>query len=212
MKHKIPCFCDNTFVVEVPEEIDLDTDPQYIEDIVAGNFMNFVCGSCGKKHKPEFPMIIRWPAKSLVLEVLPELERGAFYRRKEEDKPVFTGTVIGYPELSERIAMLRDDLRPEAVEAIKYYLLLKADEAYPEEEISVWYQNRSGESSDANVLLEFHIHGIKKDEVAVMKIPLSLYEKTLGDFKKNPKTDPFGSLKVKSYISLQNLLRPDELK
>ena len=73
MKHKIICFCDNTFVVEVPEEINLDTDPQYIEDILAGNFMDFPCSNCSKKHKPEFPLTVNWPGKNLRLEVLPEL-------------------------------------------------------------------------------------------------------------------------------------------
>ncbi|MDR1506879.1 MAG: CpXC domain-containing protein [Treponema sp.] len=205
MRHKIPCFCDNTFTVDVPEEINLDEQPQYVEDILSGIFMNFTCTSCGKKHKPEFPLTVHWPSKRVSLEVIPELERGSFYRRKEEEDAV-KETVIGYPELAERVAALKSDLVPEALEAIKYYLLVKADETYPEEDISVWFQNKSGDS------LEFHIHGIKQDEVAVMKVPAALYEKTLTDFKKNPKTDPFGSLRVKTYLSIQNILRPDELK
>jgi hypothetical protein len=192
--------------VDAPEEIDLDAEPRYVEDIIAGNFMNFVCTSCGKKHKPEFPITVKWNSKGAVLEVLPELDRGLFYRRKEEKKSAFTGALIGYPELAERIAVLRDGLKVEVVEAIKYYLLLKADEAYPDEEISVWYQHRADSS------LEFHIHGIKKEEVAVMRVPLTLYEKTLADFKKNPKSEPFSLLRVKNYVSIQNVLRPDELK
>jgi hypothetical protein len=204
MRHKIPCFCDNTFTVDVPEEINLDEQPQYIEDILSGNFMNFTCASCGKRHKPEFPLTIHWPGKGLILEVIPELGRGSFYRRREG--PAIQETVIGYPELSERIAVIRDGLVPEALETIKYYLLLKADESYPDEDISVWFQNKTGDN------LEFHIHGIKQDEVAVMKVPVSVYEKTLSDFKKNPKKDPFASLRVKTYLSVQNMLRPDELK
>jgi hypothetical protein len=209
MRHKIPCFCDNTFVVEAPEEINLDTDPQYIEDILAGNFMNFPCSNCGKRHKPEFPLTVNWPSKNMALEVLPELERGAFYRRKpkkDETPAEPLETVISYPEMAERIAMLRDDLVPEAAEAIKYYLFSKADEAYPEVDISVWYNAKKGET------LEFHIHGIKDNEVAVMQVPFSLYEKTLNDFRANPKEEPFPSLRAKSYCSIQNMLRPDELK
>ena len=108
--------------------------------------------------------------------------------------------------MTERIAMLKDGLVVEAVEAIKYYLFGKADEAYPEVDISVWYHSRN-ESG-----LEFHIHGIKDKEVAVMHIPVSLYDKTLEDFRTNPKDEPFASLRVKSYCSIQNMLRPDELK
>ncbi|MCL1814805.1 MAG: CpXC domain-containing protein [Treponema sp.] len=205
MKHKIPCFCDNTFVIDAPEEINLDTDPQHIEDILAGNFMNYTCTNCGKKHKPEFVLAVNWPSKNLNLEVLPELDRGGFYRRKEE-KEAAQETVISYPEMAERIAMVKDGLVTEAVEALKYYLFVKADENYPEEDISVWYhsKNESG--------FEFHIHGIKDNEVAVMHIPPALYEKTLGDFQGNSKTEPFPSLRVKSYCSIQNMLRPDELK
>jgi len=206
MRHKIPCFCDNTFVVDVPEEINLDTDPQLIEDILAGNFMNYTCTSCGKRHKPEFNLTVRWPGKNLVLEVLPELSRGEFYRRRQEKNQEPKETVISYPELSERVAMAKDDLVTEAVEAIKYYLFMKADESYPEEDIGVWYHAKAGDN------LEFHIHGIKANEVAVMRIPLALYEKTLADYRANANTEPFPSLRVKSYCSIQNVLRPDELK
>jgi hypothetical protein len=165
--------------------------------------MNFTCASCGKRHKPEFSLIIHWPGKGQSIEVIPELDRGNFYRRKEGN--AVKETVIGYPELAERIAVLRDGLVPDALEAIKYYLLLKADESYPEEDISVWFQNKTEDG------LEFHIHGIKQDEVAVMKVPVSVYEKTLSDVKQDPKNEPFASLRVKTYLSIQNMLRPDEL-
>jgi hypothetical protein len=205
MRHKIPCFCDNTFTVDVPEQVDLDTDPQYIEDILAGNFMNYTCASCGKRHKPEFPLTVTWSSKNTVLEVLPELSRGEFYRRKE-DKTPNKETVISYPEMTERIAVIKDGLTPEAVEALKYYLFMKADETYPEEEIGVWYHSKTENA------LEFHIHGIKNNEVAIMKLPLGIYEKTLGDYRANPKAEPFAALRVKTYCSIQNILRPDELK
>ena len=205
MRHKISCYCDNTFVIDVPEEINLDTDPQYIEDILAGNFMNFSCTSCGKRHKPEFPLTVNWPGKKLSLEVLPELDRGSFYLRKEE-KNNAKDTVISYPEMFERIAVIKDGLVVEAIEAIKYYLFSKADETYPDEDFSVWYHSKTENG------FEFHIHGIKDNEVAVMRIPLALYEKTLKDYRTNPKTVPFPSLQVKSYCSIQNMLRPDELQ
>jgi hypothetical protein len=55
--------------VDVPEEIDLDTFPGYLDEIMNGSFMNFVCSSCGKKHKPEFPIILRWPSRNCAFEV-----------------------------------------------------------------------------------------------------------------------------------------------
>jgi hypothetical protein len=206
MKRKIPCFCDNSFTVEVPEEINLDETPLCIDEIMAGSFMNYTCPSCGKKHKPEFPLVLLWPSRKLRLEVLPELDRGEFYRRKKEVVKEKTETIIGYPEMADRLAAIRDGLEPAAIEAIKYYLLLKADETYPDEEVSIWYQNKGPDN------LEFHIHGIKQGEIAVTQLPMTVYEKTLEDFIQHSKSEIFTSLRVRSYLSVQNILRPEELK
>jgi hypothetical protein len=214
LKQKIPCFCENAFSVDVPDEIDLDARPEYINEIMDGTFMNFICPSCGKKHKPEFPITINWPERKLRIEALPELERGEFYRRRkkagkksEPKEPPPLETVIGYPELADRIAVIRDGLEPAAVEALKYYLLVKAEESLKDEdrEISIWYQGKTDS-------LEFHIHGIREGEVAVMRIPLALYEKTLDDYKKRPRGEIFASLRTGSYLSVQNMLRPEILK
>jgi hypothetical protein len=204
MKQTIPCPCDNSFSVEVPEEIDLDQRPECFDEIMDGSFMNFTCPGCGKKHKPEFPLILRWPGRNLRFEILPELDRGEFYRRKKD--PPGTETLIGYPEMAERLAALRDGLEPAAVEAIKYYLLLKAEESYPDTEIKVWYQNKGAES------LEFHLHGIREGEVAVSRVPLSIYERTLEDYKKHPRDELYRALRCRSYLSVQNMMRPGELK
>jgi hypothetical protein len=203
MKQKIPCPCDNSFSVEAPEEIDLDQNPAYLDEILDGSFMNFTCPSCGKKHKPEFPLFIRWPGRNLRFEILPELDRGEFYRRKKD--PPGAETLIGYPEMADRLALIRDGLEPAVVEALKYYLLVRAEETYPDADISVWYQNRGPEH------IEFHLHGIREGEVAVSRIPLSLYEKTLEDYTKHPKAEIYRSLRCRSYLSVQNLMRPGGL-
>jgi hypothetical protein len=202
MKRKIPCPCDNTFTVEVPEVIDLDARPEYLDEILSGSFMNFVCTSCGKKHKPEFPLTLLWPSHECSLEVLPERERFSFYRRKKEKKGETAETIIGYPEMADRLAVIRDGLLPIAVEALKYYLLIKAEETNAEKEISAWYQNRGSDC------LEFHLHGLREGEVAVMRIPMALYEKTAADFRQHPKTELFASLRSGSYVSVQNTISP----
>jgi hypothetical protein len=205
VKRKIPCFCDNTFTVEVPEEIDLDLQSEYIEQILNGDFMSFTCSSCGKKHKPEFPVTLTWPSRNRRYEVLPELERGEFYRKKYSNfhkSAEKSEYLIGYPELVDRVAVLRDGLEPIAIEGLKYYLLLKAEETNPNGELTIWYHKQEGET------LEFHLHGLRKDEVAVTRIPHSLYEKTLADYKKSPKSELFSSLCIHSYLSVQNLKEP----
>lgn len=211
MKRKIPCLCESTFTVEVPEKIDLDERPQYLDEIINGTFMNFTCLSCGKKHKPEFPVTVHWPSRDLVLEVLPEESRFSFYReKKEKKKGDKIETVISYPELSDRIAALRDGLEPMAVEALKYYLHLKAEETNPDKEIGVWYQRKTGE--DGQTALEFHVHGLQQDSVAVTKVPLPVYEKTLADYKRHPRGELFTSLRFRSYVSIRNMMLPEGIK
>jgi hypothetical protein len=204
MKQTISCPCENAFSVEAPGEIDLDQRPEYIDEILDGTFMNFFCPSCGKKHKPEFPLILLWSSRGLRIEVLPELDRGEYYRRKK-DLPG-AETVIGYPEMADRLAVIRDGLEPAAVEALKYYLLLKAEESYPDQDISIWYQNKGPQT------IEFHLHGIRDGEVAVSRVPLEIYEKTLANFKKHPKSEVYSTLRLRSYLSIQNMIRPEELK
>ncbi|MCL2380101.1 MAG: CpXC domain-containing protein [Treponema sp.] len=210
MKRKISCFCDNVFEADVPEEIDLDAAREYLDQIQNGTFLNFTCPGCGKKHKPEFPISVLWPSKQLRFEVFPEMQRGDFYRQKkgldEKNGPYTPETIIGYPELADRLAVLRDGFDPVPVEAIKYFLHLKAEDQYPDGEMDIWYSGSSGGS------LTFHIHGIRQNEVAVMKVPLSLYEKTLDDYKKQPKSGIFSALRVRAYLSVKNTMRPDELK
>jgi len=219
MRRKIPCYCDNSFEVDIPTEINLDTNPAYFDEILNGSFFNFECPSCGKKHKPEFPLSIQWPSKKQCFEVFPELERGEFYRRKKtpahkEAYPL--ETIIGYPEMADRLAVIRDGFEAAPIEAIKYYLHLKAEEQYPDQELEIWYFGFTGAdnapgNSAAPVSLEFQSHGIRENEVAVMKVPFSLYKKTLDDYKKHPKSEIFSALRVKSYLSVKNTMRPDVL-
>jgi hypothetical protein len=207
VKQKITCFCGSNFSVDYDEEINFDQSPETLSQIMDGSFFNFPCPGCNIKHKPEFHIFINWPSKRLKLEALPELDRGEFNRRKK-DIPG-TETVIGYPELVDRLSVIRDGLEPVAVEALKYYLLLKAEENYPDKQISIWY---SGAMANAGQCIEFHIHGIKENEVAVSRVPWSLYEKTLADFKKKQRQELFVFLRTRSYLSVQHMQRPEGLK
>ncbi|MDR0709904.1 MAG: CpXC domain-containing protein [Spirochaetaceae bacterium] len=215
MKRKIPCLCENTFTVEVPEEIDLDKDPQYLDEIENGSFMNFNCSICGKLYKPEFPLIVLWPGRNLRLEVIPEQERMGFYhRKKEKEKDDKTEVVIGYIELADRLAVIRDGLEPAVIESLKYYLYLKAGETNPENEVNIWYHGKSADavSGTINAALEFHIQGLKENSMALTRLPFSLYEKTAEDYKKHPRGELFVSLRHKNYLSVQNMMLPGNLK
>ncbi|MDR1411642.1 MAG: CpXC domain-containing protein [Spirochaetaceae bacterium] len=213
MKRKIPCLCDNTFTAEIPEEIDLDRDSSYLGEIENGSFMSFSCPNCGKLHKPEFPLVVTWPSKGLRLELIPEQDRMGFYRRKKE-KGDNTEAVIGYIELADRLAVIRDGLEPAVIESLKYYLYLKAAETSPENEINIWYHGRTAAAAQdgEGAALEFHIQGLKENSMALTHIPFSLYEKTAGDYAKHPRAELFISLRHKNYLSVQNMMLPGNLK
>jgi len=204
MKQNINCPCNKIFQVEVQEEFDLDKEPEHLESISDGTFLSFKCPDCGKKHKPEYEITITWKSKNLKLEVLPELERGEFYRKKKDKKG--GETIIGYPEMADRIAVIKDGLEPMVIETLKYYLLAKAEETYPNNDINAWYHCKVQDG------IEFHLDGIREDEVAVMRVPLQVYEKTLADWKKHPKNDVFTSMRCRTYLSVQNMFRPDVYK
>jgi len=208
MKQNITCLCGRNFSIDIEEEINLDEKPDQLEKICNGTFMSFECPECNKKHKPEYSINLIWTSKKLIFEVLPELERGEFYRRKKDksfkDKSV--ETIIGYPEMADRITVIKDDLEPVVIETLKSYLLAKAEEAYPDRDINAWYIGKTPKG------IEFHLDGIKQDEVAVMILPHEVYEKTYADYKKRPKNEIFTALRYRTYLSVQNLYRPDVLK
>jgi len=204
MKKSIGCPCEKNFMIDVHEVIDLDLNPEFIDKICDGSFMSFICPGCGKIHKPEFQVMITWKSKNINFEVLTELERIEFYGRKK-DKPGFE-TIIGYPELADRIAIIKNNLNPTVIEALKYYILAKAEEAYPNRDVIAWYYGKGPEG------IEFHLEGIKAGEMAVMRLPQELYDKTCEKLKKHPKDDVFTSLRYRSYLSVQNLFRPEAFK
>jgi len=204
MKKNIACFCGTNIAIDYEEELDIDSNPEILKSIFSGAFMSYKCGFCGKKHKPEYKISVVWNAKNIKLEVYPELDRGEFYRNKNENSGV--ETIIGYPEMADRLAVINDGLEPVVIETIKSYLLEKAAENYPDKDVNAWYHCKSPSG------IEFHLSGIRYGEVAVMRIPHETYEKIHDDFNKRPKNGIFPSLRVRSYLSVQNLLRHDALK
>jgi len=204
MRSNITCLCGTNIIIDYEEEINLDQEPKKLEEILNGTFMSYECSFCGRKNKPELPISIEWKSKNLKMRVLPELERGEFYRNKKDDYKF--ETIISYPEMADRLAVINDGLDPIIIEALKSYLLDKAEESYPDKEINAWYHLNDP------AFIEFHLDGIKQGEVAVMKVPHEVYKKTLDDYKKNQKNGIFPLLRVKSYLSVQNYLRPDGLK
>ncbi|MCL2214571.1 MAG: CpXC domain-containing protein [Treponema sp.] len=204
MKRNFSCLCGANVRLDYSEEIDIDENNGYFDEIQNGTFMSVSCSSCGKKHKPELKIIVIWKSKNLKMEVIPELERGEFYRRKKHNQSV--QTIISFPEMADRLAVIKDNLEPVVIETLKSFLLTKAAENYPENDINAWYCCCSQEG------IEFHLDGIRQGEIAVMKIPQELYNKTRDDYRKHPKKDIYTSLRVGSYLSVQNLFRSEAFR
>ena len=204
LKKNIVCPCGKTFPFEFEEEPNLDAEPQILETILNGTFMSISCPSCGKIHKPEYRVTLNWKSKNLKLTVIPELERGEFYMKKNENNQ--NEIVISFPEMADRLTVIKDGLEPVVIETLKSYIIAKAEETYPDNDIKVRYY------CSVPAGIEFHLDGIRRNEVAVMRIPLEMYDKTLDEYKKQPKKNIFTSLRVRTYMSVQNLLRPDVLK
>ena len=209
MKKNISCFCSCNFSIEYKEDVDIDIEPENLEKILNGSFMSYTCPVCAKKHKPEFKITVVWKSRNLILNVFPELDRGEFYRNKKEGasrEGASHETVIGYPEMADRLSVIKDGLEPAVIEALKFHILARALEDYRNKTINAWYYCKGPEG------IEFHLDGIREGEVAVMRLPGEIYDKTLDDFKNRPKSGVFSSLRIRSYLSVQNTLHPNLLK
>jgi hypothetical protein len=197
----IVCSCDAKFEADIPESIDIDAAPDQKLAILNGSFMVFTCPTCGRALKPEYQLAVSWPSKAASYIVIPELERP---RAAEVEAAAGTEVLAGYAELADRLSVMAAGLDPVSVEALKYYLLLKASEADPDAEPTAWFHGIVEGS------LEFHIHGLRPNEVAVSRVPRSVYERTLSEKRGHPESEPFCLLRKGAYISVQNLFNAAE--
>lgn len=198
---KVTCMCETSFEADLPEEIDLDAEPGRIDEILSGTFFQVSCPNCGTVLKPELPVRLLSRKRGMDIQVLPELERLSFHLG-EVRVPKGAELLIGYAELYERARMVTDGLEPAAIEIIKYYLLLKAEEGAPESaELSVAY---AGLQEGTGKLL-FHIGGMKEGEIAVLPIGRDYYERILKEASSTMKKEPFDAMFAGPYRSLKVL-------
>jgi len=195
----ITCHCEQVFEADLPEIVDLDMNPDLVQKIISGSFLNTICPTCGTELFPELNTRIDWPSHSTHLELIPELERTSFMNGTTKHATDCI-PVIGYPELADRVAVLNAHLDPLTVEALKFMLLQHATVDTEDVQPLAIFEGRPEPE-----ILEFHVHGLKKDEVAVSRVPYSLYEKLYDDIRAHPEKEPYIFLKKNSYISIQNI-------
>lgn len=200
---KITCLCDTENEIDIPAEFDADADPTVIGKILDGSFLTFTCKSCGKKLKPEAPVRIVSAAGKFDLFLVPEEERISYLNGKTAYRAgtaagVTSRIVIGFPELVEKLKVIEAGLDDRAVEVIKYYLLLKADETHPDTEILLYFHERRDDK------LVFHVHGLKADEVGVMNVPFQNYVQVVASLGSLAPDDPAADIIKLPYVSVTN--------
>jgi len=197
---KIVCFCEHSFEIDIPEEYNLETDKNVYLSILNGDFMNIKCPMCKTILKPEFPFKIIDKTKNIDFFFIPENDRTSFLINKlpyEINKP--SRIVIGYKELVEKLLLFQNDLNDQAIEIIKYYLLIKLNETFKSEDIKIYFQKIENDS------LFFYIEGLKKDELGQYEIKMDLYNKILKDIDAKIENPTFATFLEPPYISLNKV-------
>lgn len=204
MKRDIVCHCGNTIQQDLPETIDVQKDPQVIQQILEGSFMQVTCDSCGEILKPDFPVHfdnLTIAGQKLELDYLPELERTQFFRNKVDTS---AGRVaIGYPELREKMLASTHGLDDRALEILKFLLAEKA----LDQELSEHHFN------DINIILndidnlqlEFYFYGLKDKEVAVPRISMDLYNKVLESLPERLENELYSEIVNPPYVSINKI-------
>jgi len=202
MKRRIVCFCEHAFDAEVPDSVDLGQEPEVEQAIIDGEFLSIRCPNCGKVLKPEFPVLIEDPQAENNIFFVPELDRSAYFRGSLSYSLREANRVaIGYEELVEKFLLKRYNLDDRVVEIVKYYLLSKIMEDEPEDkEMRILFSKQEGDHVLFNVL------GLKKDEVGILKVPMSTVEKISSQLPEKKQQEPFSEILKAPYISINNLL------
>lgn len=199
----LTCHCEQTFNVDIPETVNLDNTPEVIASIADGSFLTCVCPRCNATLQTDLKTRFDWPSRKVSIVLIPEIDRFAYLSGMiphEADAQA----VIGYAELADRVAVIAAELDPVAVEAIKYHLLVKSREVAGDSKATIVF-----EKVDEGGNLEFRIHGIREGEIAVSKMPRSIYDTIKADLSADPDKDPYPQITNGSYISVKNILIED---
>lgn len=200
---KLTCPCEQVFNFDFPEVVNLDSTPELIKKIEDGSFLSCVCPSCNSELHTDLKTRLEWPSKKTSIVLIPESDRAAFLSGnlpQENNAQI----VIGFAELSDRIAVIAQNLDPLVIETIKYHLVLKAGETNSYSKLAILF-DKIKENGD----IEFHIHGLKPDEVAITIIPGHVYETIQKDIGEHPENERYVSLCNGSYLSVQNIFTDD---
>lgn len=153
-----------------------------------------------KTPDPEFPCQFS-VAEDKDVYLVPEMDRVAFLRGKlsyEIGEP--WRVAVGFPELTEKLRLLRDAWDDRVIEIMKYYLITgTSDDAVAEAELTAFYHHREGDR------FVFHIKGLKKGEIAVAPLTRALYQRIEANLEQRLKNDPFREFCAPPYVCVRRL-------
>jgi hypothetical protein len=206
---KITCLCEAVNEVDIPAVYDVDADPAVVGRILDGSFMSFTCTECGKLIKPEVPVRVSSLKRKFDIFLVPEIERGDYLAGKTDYRAgelasSMNRIVIGFSELLEKTRIVEAGLDDRTVEALKYYILVQADETHPDAEASVYFR----ELKDGKLV--FHVDGLKAGEVGIVNVPMDYYEKTTKALDGLKADDPLADVIKPPYVSVSNAFEPYE--
>ena len=192
---KFVCNCGNEIETDFPEVFDARNNPDIFDRILEGTFLSVTCPVCETLVKPELPVRIRDDSQNIDIYFYPDGEREKYLGGKlttaEADRIVF-----GYPELVEKVTICLNRLNDMVIETIKYFYLQKGGS---KSDISI----RLDSVDEAN--LQFHIHGLKKNEIGVTKIPLDFYKKIENDLASIKKKENLQEIINPPYVSIKKI-------
>jgi len=203
----VTCVCDEQLEIDPPSDLDLDENPEAVQEILEGRFMVYPCPKCGTDLKLEFPFRVRSLSRNLDCFFIPEKNRsdllGGSLPFSISDS---SQCVVGYPELVEKITLRDCGLDEKAVEVIKYHLLVRAlESSESDSNVRILFAGKRGND------LVFHIVGLRDDEVGVSKIPETMYKKAEGNLSTSLKDETLSALLEPPYISINKIYGADKL-
>jgi hypothetical protein len=199
---ELTCMCEHKFKADFPDAVDLAEKPDTVDLILRGEFLTARCPACGKVLKLEFPFTLINKQGGWEIKFIPEAERVDSLKKIKTQKQAASTRriVIGYPELVEKLSILKLGLDDRVIEYIKYHLLSHILRKTSEEaDVMLYFAEKKNDT------LFFHIRGLKTDKIGVSKIPMESYRKSLEGIEDKVKEEPFCDFLIPPYISVNKV-------
>lgn len=195
MLRTFPCHCEQEVEADIPDPLDLSPGSPQRNSLIDGSFLTITCDRCGAVLRPECELRCVRGTDDVVLFVVPESSRDRFLFGRYP-VPESVQVVVGFAELRERLLIEDAGLDFRGVELLKYHILLRSDK---QEGTVILFR-----ALDSDRLV-FHIHGLKDEEIAVLRAPISAYERSLADTRTESDDEAHRIILDPPYISVRKI-------